>query len=405
MKTIQKSERLNSVAYDIRGAIYDKACELEKAGEKIIKLNIGNPAPFGFDIDPVMTQEIPKNLHLAQGYVQSQGIEVAREAIADYYRNLGAFNVSADDVFIGNGASDLILMAFQGLLNPGDEVLIPAPDYPLWTAAATLAGGKVVHYLCDEESDWNPDIKDILSKVTDKTKAIVLINPNNPTGAVYSKDILEQIADVARKNNLILFADEIYDQITYDGAKHHHMSVVTQDIPVFTMNGISKNQRATGYRQGWMTVTGPKGHIQDYLNGLRLLASMRLCGNVVTQYTIPAALQKDHGVKALCEPGGRLYEQNRIAAKMLNDIPGISCKTAKGALYLFPKMDMKKFNIKDDGKVILDLLIQKQVLLVKGTGFNWPTHDHFRVVTLASPELITDACTRMAEFFDGYRQS
>ncbi|MDB1144758.1 MAG: pyridoxal phosphate-dependent aminotransferase [Alcaligenaceae bacterium] len=404
MKTIQKSERLNSVAYDIRGAIYDKACELEKAGEKIIKLNIGNPAPFGFDIDPSIMSAVGENLHLAQGYVQSQGIEVAREAIADYYRELGAYNVSANDIFIGNGASDLILMAFQGLLNPGDEVLIPAPDYPLWTAAATLAGGKVVHYVCDEEADWNPDIKDIQSKVTDKTKAIVLINPNNPTGAVYSKDVLEQIADVARKNSLILFADEIYDQVLYDGAKHNHMSVVTQDIPVFTMNGLSKNQRATGFRQGWMTVTGPKDNIQDYLTGLRLLASMRLCGNVATQYTIPAAL-KDRSIDALCQPGGRLYDQSRTAAKMLNDIPGISCKPAQGALYLFPKMDMKKFNITDDGKVILDLLIQEKVLLVKGTGFNWKEHDHFRVVTLAGKDLIADACTRMANFFDGYRQS
>ena len=348
--------------------------------------------------------DIIRNLPTSQGYCDSKGLYSARKAIVQYYQSHGIRNLDVNDVYIGNGVSELILMTMQALLNDGDEILIPAPDYPLWTAAATLSGGNVRHYLCDESSDWFPDIADIKAKITEKTKAIVIINPNNPTGAVYSQAVLEEIAEIARQHNLMIFADEIYEKIVYDGAIHHHMAAVAPDVFCVTFNGLSKAYRVAGFRQGWMILTGNKKAAAGFIDGLNTLSSMRLCANTPMQHGIQAALGGYQSIDELIVPGGRLYDQSIIAAEMLNDIDGVSCVRPKGSLYVFPKLDIQKFNIRDDVQFARDFLAQEKVLIVQGTGFNWIRPDHFRVVTLPHQSQIEEAIERLARFLHGYRQ-
>ena len=403
MEQFPKSHRLENVRYEIRGPVMQEAMKMEAAGHQIIKLNIGNPAPFGFEAPEEIVKDIISHLATSQGYCDSKGLLSARQAIVQYYQSRG-FDLDANDVYIGNGVSELILMCMQALLNDGDEILIPAPDYPLWTAAATLAGGKVRHYLCDEAAGWVPDIADIKAKITSKTKAIVIINPNNPTGAVYSKEVLQEIAEVARQNNLMIFADEIYEKIVYDGAIHHHVATLAPDVFCVTFNGLSKAYRVAGFRQGWMVLTGNKKAASGFIEGLTTLSSMRLCANTPMQHGIPAALNGYQSINDLVLPSGRLYEQSMCAAEMLDDIDGVSCVRPKGALYVFPKLDIKKFNIHDDVKFARDFLAQEKVLIVQGTGFNWSTPDHFRVVTLPPKDQIEEAIARLARFLHGYRQ-
>ena len=403
MEQFPKSHRLENVRYEIRGPVMQEAMKMEAAGHQIIKLNIGNPAPFGFEAPEEIVKDIISHLATSQGYCDSKGLLSARQAIVQYYQSRG-FDLDANDVYIGNGVSELILMCMQALLNDGDEILIPAPDYPLWTAAATLAGGKVRHYLCDEAAGWVPDIADIKAKITSKTKAIVIINPNNPTGAVYSKEVLQEIAEVARQHKLMIFADEIYEKIVYDGAIHHHVATLAPDVFCVTFNGLSKAYRVAGFRQGWMVLTGNKKAASGFIEGLTTLSSMRLCANTPMQHGIPAALNGYQSINDLVLPSGRLYEQSMCAAEMLNDIDGVSCVRPKGALYVFPKLDIKKFNIHDDVKFARDFLAQEKVLIVQGTGFNWSTPDHFRVVTLPPKDQIEEAIARLARFLHGYRQ-
>ena len=391
MERFPKSDKLEHVCYDIRGPVHKEALRLEEEGHKILKLNIGNPAPFGFEAPDEILVDVLRNLPSAQGYCDSKGLYSARKAIVQYYQSKDIRSVTVNDVYIGNGVSELITMAMQALLNDGDEVLIPMPDYPLWTAAATLAGGKAVHYLCDEQADWFPDVEDIKSKVTSRTKAIVIINPNNPTGAVYSKELLLDIVEVARQNNLIIFADEIYDKILYDGAVHHHIAALAPDLLTVTFNGLSKAYRVAGFRQGWMILNGPKKHAKGYIEGLDMLASMRLCANVPMQHAIQTALGGYQSINEFILPGGRLLEQRNKAYELLNQIPGISCTKPMGALYMFPKIDIKKFNMYDDEKMVFDLLAQEKVLLVHGRGFNWHSPDHFRIVTLPYVHQIEEA--------------
>ncbi|WP_439257203.1 pyridoxal phosphate-dependent aminotransferase [Lonepinella sp. BR2271] len=404
MDFFPKSDKLEHVCYDIRGPVHKEALRLEEEGNKILKLNIGNPAPFGFEAPDEVLVDILRNLPSAQGYCDSKGIYSARKAIVQYYQSKNILGATVDDVYIGNGVSELITMSLQALLNNGDEVLIPMPDYPLWTAAATLAGGKAVHYVCDESSDWFPDIEDIKSKITARTKAIVVINPNNPTGAVYSKELLEQIVDVARQHGLIIFADEIYDKILYDNAVHHHIAALAPDLLTITFNGLSKAYRVAGFRQGWMILNGPKNHAQGYIEGLDMLASMRLCANHPMQHAIQTALGGYQSINEYILPGGRLLEQRNKAYDLISQIPGLSCVKPNGAMYMFPKIDIKKFNIYDDEKMVLDLLRQEKVLLVHGRGFNWHAPDHFRIVTLPHVTTLEDALGRLARFLDGYRQ-
>ncbi|WP_439243377.1 pyridoxal phosphate-dependent aminotransferase [Lonepinella sp. BR2474] len=404
MDFFPKSDKLEHVCYDIRGPVHKEALRLEEEGNKILKLNIGNPAPFGFEAPDEVLVDILRNLPSAQGYCDSKGIYSARKAIVQYYQSKNILGATVDDVYIGNGVSELITMSLQALLNNGDEVLIPMPDYPLWTAAATLAGGKAVHYVCDESSDWFPDIEDIKSKITARTKAIVVINPNNPTGAVYSKELLEQIVDVARQHGLIIFADEIYDKILYDNAVHHHIAALAPDLLTITFNGLSKAYRVAGFRQGWMILNGPKNHAQGYIEGLDMLASMRLCANHPMQHAIQTALGGYQSINEYILPGGRLLEQRNKAYELISQIPGVSCVKPNGAMYMFPKIDIKKFNIYDDEKMVLDLLRQEKVLLVHGRGFNWHAPDHFRIVTLPHVSTLEDALGRLARFLDGYRQ-
>ena len=403
MEQFPKSHRLENVRYEIRGPVMQEAMKMEAAGHQIIKLNIGNPAPFGFEAPEDIVKDIINHLATSQGYCDSKGLLSARQAIVQYYQSRG-FDLDANDVYIGNGVSELILMCMQALLNDDDEILIPAPDYPLWTAAATLAGGKVRHYLCDEAAGWVPDIADIKAKITSKTKAIVIINPNNPTGAVYSKEVLQEIAEVARQHKLMIFADEIYEKIVYDGAVHHHIATLAPDVFCVTFNGLSKAYRVAGFRQGWMVLTGNKKAASGFIEGLTTLSSMRLCANTPMQHGIPAALNGYQSINDLVLPSGRLYEQSICAAEMLNDIDGVSCVRPKGALYVFPKLDIKKFNIHDDVKFARDFLAQEKVLIVQGTGFNWPNPNHFRVVTLPPKEQIEEAIARLARFLHGYRQ-
>jgi len=404
MERFPKSDKLEHVCYDIRGPVHKEALRLEEEGHKILKLNIGNPAPFGFEAPDEILVDVLRNLPSAQGYCDSKGLYSARKAIVQYYQSKDIRSVTVNDVYIGNGVSELITMSMQALLNDGDEVLIPMPDYPLWTAAATLAGGKAVHYLCDEQADWFPDVEDIKSKVTSRTKAIVIINPNNPTGAVYSKELLLDIVEVARQNNLIIFADEIYDKILYDGAVHHHIAALAPDLLTVTFNGLSKAYRVAGFRQGWMILNGPKKHAKGYIEGLDMLASMRLCANVPMQHAIQTALGGYQSINEFILPGGRLLEQRNKAYELLNQIPGISCTKPMGALYMFPKIDIKKFNMYDDEKMVFDLLAQEKVLLVHGRGFNWHSPDHFRIVTLPYVHQIEEALGKFARFLSHYHQ-
>jgi alanine-synthesizing transaminase len=404
MYSIEKSHKLDNVCYDIRGPVLKQAQKLEEEGQRILKLNIGNPAPFGFEAPEEVLMDVIKNLPQSQGYCDSKGLFSARKAVMQHYQAKGLLSLDTDDIYIGNGVSELIVMAMQGLLNNGDELLVPAPDYPLWTAATNLSGGKAVHYVCDEQSDWFPDIEDIKSKITVKTKGIVIINPNNPTGAVYSKELLEQIIELARQHNLIIFSDEIYSKITYDDALHVPVATLADDVLIVTFDGLSKAYRVCGFRVGWMMISGAKKQARDYINGLEILASMRLCANVPMQHAIQTSLGGYQSINELIVPGGRLYEQTQTAWKLLNDIPGVSCTKPNGALYLFPKLDQKKFNIKDDQLFAMDLLMEEKILIVQGTGFNWHKPDHFRIVCLPRVDELKVAIAKIGKFLDGYSQ-
>jgi alanine-synthesizing transaminase len=401
---ITQSSKLANVAYDVRGPVLEEANRLEQGGHRILKLNIGNPAPFGFEAPDGILTAIVRNLPSASGYSDSKGLFSARTAVAQYYMTLGLDDVDVDAIYLGNGVSELIAMALQGLLNTGDEILIPAPDYPLWTAVASLSGGRPVHYMCDEGADWFPDLADIEAKVTERTKALVVINPNNPTGAVYSRELLEGLVGIARRHNLVLFSDEIYDRILYDDAKHVAIGSLAPDVLTVTFGGLSKCYRVAGFRSGWAVVTGPRQHARSYLEGLTTLANMRLCANVPSQWAIQTALSAAHGIDDLVLPGGRLLDQRDVAYEMLNAIPGVSCTKPKGALYCFPKLDPKVHPIRDDERLCLDLLRSERILLVQGRGFNWPTPDHLRIVTLPHVEDLREAITRIARFLETYRQ-
>ncbi|UTW45689.1 pyridoxal phosphate-dependent aminotransferase [bacterium SCSIO 12696] len=403
MKPIIKSNKLDNVCYDIRGSILDHANRLEEDGHRILKLNIGNPAAFGLLAPEEIIQDVIHNLPAAQGYGHAKGLYSARKAIMQRCQVTGIPDVTVDDIIIGNGVSEMIVMAMQGLLNNGDEILVPAPDYPLWTAAVTLAGGKAVHYLCDEANGWQPDLDDIRSKVSENTKGIVVINPNNPTGAVYSESVLRELVAIARQQELILFADEIYDQIIYDDAVHIPLGSLVTDIPCITFNGLSKTHRMAGFRAGWMILSGAKHLAKDYFEGLEMLASMRLCANVPSMHGIQTALGGYQSIDDLIKPGGRLYEQMQLAWRKLNDIPGISCVKPKGAMYLFPKIDPEVYHIPDDEQFVLNLLVQEHILLVQGTAFNWPQPDHFRIVFLPDVKDLDIAIDKLALHLRQYR--
>ncbi|MCL2213895.1 MAG: pyridoxal phosphate-dependent aminotransferase [Treponema sp.] len=404
MMNICKSSKLENVCYDIRGPVLKEAKRLEEEGFKIIKLNIGSPAAFGLNTPDEIVHDMIINLPNAQAYGDSRGLFAARKAVMHDFQSKNVMDVGIDDIFIGNGVSELILMSMQALLDSGDEVLIPMPDYPLWTAAVTLSGGKAVHYLCDEASSWNPDLDDISSRVTPKTKAIVVINPNNPTGAVYDRAALEGIAQIARENNLIIYADEIYSRITYDGAVHIPMSTVAPDLLTISFDGLSKAWRAAGFRAGWMVLSGNKKAASDYIEGLDMLANMRLCPNMPSQMGIQTALGGYQSIKDLLLPSGRLLEQRNTSFELVNNIPGLSVVKPKGALYCFPKVDCKRFNISNDVKFMFDLLRDQHLLLVHGTGFNWKEPDHFRIVFLPDKDTLADAMRRLSKFLESYRQ-
>lgn len=404
MREFFQADKLKNVCYDIRGPVLKYANQLEEEGFRIFKLNIGNPAPFGLLAPDEIIHDVILNINTAQGYSDSKGLFAARKAIMQHCQTIGIKNVDINDIYTGNGVSELIMMCMQGLLNDGDEVLIPMPDYPLWTAAVNLASGTPVHYYCDEQSDWLPDIADIKKKVNPRTKAIVVINPNNPTGAVYNKDVLEKIVEIALEHELIIFADEIYEKITYDGCQHISIASLTEDVFCITLNGLSKAYRLAGFRSGWMVLSGNKQKARDYIEGLEVLSSMRLCSNVVAQLAIQTALGGYQSINDLILPGGRLYQQRELCYNMLTQIPGITCVKPKGALYLFPKVDQNRYQIKDDVKMITDLLLQEKVLLVQGTGFNWPAPDHFRIVFLPNVEDLKIALERIRHFFSHYSQ-
>lgn len=404
MKTFSKSSKLDNVCYDIRGPILAEAKRMEEEGHKILKLNIGNPAPFGFDTPDDILKDVIHQLPTAQGYSDAAGIYSARVAVMQYYQQKGVRNVSVNDIFIGNGVSELIIMAMQALLNNGDEVLLPSPDYPLWTAAVSLSSGHPVHYQCDEQAEWAPDIDDIKKKITSKTKAIVLINPNNPTGAVYSKEVLYAIVEVARQHNLIIYSDEIYDKILFEEAKHHCIASLADDVVIVTLSGLSKNYRIAGFRSGWLLISGNKNAATDYIDGLNMLSSMRMCANVPCQYAIQTALGGYQSINELIVEEGRLRVQRDLAHSMLNEIPGIQCKKPNGAMYCFAKVDQKKFNIKNDEQMILDLLRQEKILLVHGGAFNLNTGCYFRLVFLPHVNELTTALEKIGQFFSYYRQ-
>ena len=404
MKTIKKSTKLDDVCYEIRGEVLKEAKRLEEEGHRVLKLNIGNPAPFGFDVPEELQTDIIHNLPSAQGYCDSKGLFSARKAVMQYTQQKDIIGVDIEDIYLGNGVSELIVMSMQALLNAKDEVLIPAPDYPLWTAAVTLSGGKAIHYRCDEEQDWQPDIEDIRSKITKNTKAIVVINPNNPTGAVYSDAVLKQIIELAREHDLIILADEIYDKILYDDAKHICLASYADDLLFLTFNGLSKSYRAAGYRSGWLVISGAKHIATDFIEGLEMLSSMRLCANVPAQFAIQTALGGYQSINDLVLPGGRLKEQRDLAWKLLNDIPGVSCTKPKGALYLFPKLDPNYYNIKDDEQLVLDLLKQEKMLFVQGSAFNIEDAQHLRVVFLPRVDVLEEAIGRFAHFLSKYKQ-
>ncbi|WP_325097031.1 pyridoxal phosphate-dependent aminotransferase [Marinomonas ostreistagni] len=401
---IRKSNKLANICYEIRGPVLKEAVRMEDEGHRILKLNIGNPAPFGFEAPDEILVDVIKNLPNAQGYCESKGLFSARKAVMQKYQALGIRSANVENVCMGNGVSELIVMAMQALLNDGDEILIPAPDYPLWTAAATLSGGYVRHYLCDEENGWQPDIADIKSKITNKTKALVIINPNNPTGAVYSEAILKELVALAEEHGLLLFSDEIYDKILYDDAQHIPTATLTEGkVPCVTFGGLSKVYRTAGFRSGWMIITGPKTGIEDYIAGIDMLSSMRLCANVPAQHAVQTALGGYQTINELTAPGGRLFEQRNLAWEILDSIPGVHCHKPEGALYLFPRLDPKVYNIKDDVEVALRFLKEEKVLLVHGTGFNWPTPDHLRIVFLPHVEELQPAMERFAAFLSRLR--
>lgn len=403
MKLIGKSKKLENVAYDVRGPVVDEADRMIEQGIKIMKLNIGNPAPFGFEAPDEIIRDMMTNLHLSEGYSDSKGIFSARKAIMQDCQLKNIPNVGINDIYTGNGVSEMIVMSMQGLLNEGDEILIPSPDYPLWTAAATLAGGKVVHYICDEQADWNPDIDDIRKKVTERTKGIVVINPNNPTGASYPKEILEQIVQIARENELIIFSDEIYDRLVMDGRTHIAIASLAPDLLTVTFNGLSKSHRIAGFRVGWMCLCGDKSKAQGYIEGLNMLSSMRLCSNVPAQQIIQTALGGYQSADELILPGGRIYEQREYITNRLNSIPGISVVKPKAAFYIFPKIDTKMYNIFNDEKFVLDFLKEQNVLMVHGGGFNWKQPDHFRIVYLPRVEELKTAMDKFELFLGGYK--
>jgi alanine-synthesizing transaminase len=401
---LDQSAKLAGIHYDIRGPILQQAQKLEEEGHHVLKLHIGNPAPFGFEAPDALLQDMIRNLPTAHGYGDAKGLLAARRAVVQYYERRGVAGVGVEDVYLGNGVSELIAMALQALLNTGDEVLIPAPDYPLWTAAATLAGGRPVHYICDESAGWYPDLADIESRITPATRALVLINPNNPTGAVYPPELLSGIAELARRHQLVLLSDEIYDRILYDGASHTSIAALAPDVFCITLCGLSKVYRVPGFRSGWLVVSGPKQHARGYLDGLDMLANLRLCPNVPAQHAIQAALGGRQDIVDLVLPGGRLLEQRTRAAELLNAIPGVSCVLPMGALYAFPRIDPKAYPIANDEQFVLDLLLREKILVMHGTGFNWPRPDHFRVVTLQPVDDLDAAIRRIGSFLASYSQ-
>ncbi|WP_309067764.1 pyridoxal phosphate-dependent aminotransferase [Microbacterium sp.] len=405
LRSLDQSSKLKNVLYEIRGAALDEAARLEAAGHSVLKLNTGNPAIFGFEAPYQIVRDMIAAVPTAHGYSESRGILAARRAIVSRYEEIPGFpHVDPQNVYLGNGVSELITMTMQALLDQGDEVLIPAPDYPLWTAMTSLSGGTPVHYICDEQNGWNPDLEDIRAKITDRTKAIVIINPNNPTGAVYSREVLESIADIAREHSLLVLSDEIYDRILYDGAQHIPMATVAPDLLCLTFNGLSKTYRVAGYRSGWMVITGPQEHAKGFIEGITLLASTRLCPNVPAQHAVLAALTGVQTIDSLVAPQGRLLEQRDVTWEKLNEIPGVSCVKPQGALYAFPRLDPEVHEIRDDAKLVYDLLVAERILLVQGTGFNWATPDHLRIVTLPEARVLSEAVERLGNFLSSYTQ-
>ena len=404
MRKFSKSHKLDHVCYDIRGPVLEKASEMESAGTKILKLNIGNPAPFNFSAPDEIIHDMMYTLRDAEGYSDSKGIFSARKSIMQYSQLKNLPNVGINDIYTGNGVSELITMSMQGLLDNGDEILVPAPDYPLWTAAVTLAGGNAVHYICDEAAEWYPDIDDIKSKITSNTKAIVLINPNNPTGALYSKELLLEIIEIARQNDLIIFADEIYDRMVMDGHVHTPVASLAPDVFCVSMNGLSKSHRIAGFRVGWMVLSGPKTHVKGYIEGLNMLSNMRLCSNVLAQQVVQTSLGGHQSVDELLLPGGRIYEQRNFIYNAIQDIPGLSAVKPKAGLYIFPKIDRNMYRIDDDEQFVLDFLKQEKVLLVHGRGFNWKEPDHFRIVYLPRVDELAQIQEKMTRFLSQYRR-
>lgn len=404
MREFKKSKKLDNVLYDVRGPVVEEAARMEEAGTHVLKLNIGNPAPFGFRAPDEVIYDMRTQLTECEGYSASKGLFSARKAIMQYMQNKNVPNVSIDDIYTGNGASELINLSMSALLDSGDEVLVPAPDYPLWTACVTLAGGTAVHYICDEQAEWYPDMDDIRKKITPNTKAIVIINPNNPTGALYPREVLQEIVDIARENQLIIFSDEIYDRLIMTGDEHVSIASMAPDLFCVTFSGLSKSHMIAGYRIGWMVLSGNKSYVQDYIQGLNMLSNMRLCSNVPAQSIVQTALGGYQSVKGYISPKGRVYEQCEYIYKALNDIPGISAVKPKAAFYIFPKIDVKKFNITDDVQFALDLLRDKKILVINGRGFNWKDPDHFRIVYLPRIEVLQEAMGKMADFFSYYRQ-
>ena len=404
MRTFRKSSKLDNVLYDVRGPVVDEAARMEEAGTQILKLNIGNPAPFGFRTPDEVIYDMRRQLTECEGYSPAQGLFSARKAIMQYAQLKKIPNVSIEDIYTGNGVSELINLSLSALLDNGDEILIPSPDYPLWTACATLAGGKAVHYICDEQAEWYPDLSDIEKKITDRTKAIVIINPNNPTGALYPREILEGIVRIAREHQLIIFSDEIYDRLVMDGAEHVSIASLAPDLFCVTFSGLSKSHMIAGFRIGWMILSGNKAIARDYIEGIRMLSNMRLCSNVPAQSVVQTALGGHQSVNDYLTPGGRIYEQREYIYQALTDIPGISAVKPKAAFYIFPRIDAKKFHITDDEKFALDLLRDKKILLIHGGGFNWQQPDHFRVVYLPRIEILKEAMGKIRDFFSYYRQ-
>jgi len=404
LKPIQKSAKLANVCYDIRGPIMDRARQMEEDGHKIIKLNIGNLAVFGFDAPEEIQQDMIRNLPNSAGYSDSKGIFAARKAVMHETQKQGILGVTLDDIYLGNGASELIVMATNGLLDDGDELLLPSPDYPLWTAAASLSGGTPVHYRCDEANGWMPNLDDIRAKVTSRTKGIVVINPNNPTGALYADDLLKGIVAIAREHGLVIFADEVYDKVLYDGVKHTPLASLSQDVVTLTFNSLSKSYRSCGYRAGWMVISGDKKRARDYIEGLNMLSNMRLCANVPGQWAIQTALGGHQSINELVGEGGRLRKQRDLAHQLITAIPGVSCVKPRAALYMFPKLDPKIYPVQDDQDFFLQLLEETKVMLVQGTGFNWPDADHFRIVFLPHEDDLREAIARIARFLEGARQ-